>query len=107
MRGVCVWVTSWRDSSAVRSPPLERTSGRYPMQLDVKRVAWALVACAFARALVPPAVADKPSGPAITAVDAVAITVSDMDRAVDFYSRVLTFEKESDREVVGEEYEHL
>ena len=43
----------------------------------------------------------------MSAVDSVAITVSDTDRAVDFYSRVLTFEKVADREVAGEEYEHL
>src|SRR6266853_360199 len=40
-------------------------------------------------------------------VDAIGITVSDMDRAVDFYSKVLTFEKISDAEVAGENYEHL
>lgn len=40
-------------------------------------------------------------------VDAISMTVSDMDRAVDFYSRVLTFEKLSDTEVSGEEFEHL
>src|SRR5215469_8351231 len=44
---------------------------------------------------------------AVTAVDSVAVTVSDMDRAVDFYTRVLTFEKVADREVAGEQYEHL
>jgi catechol 2,3-dioxygenase-like lactoylglutathione lyase family enzyme len=43
----------------------------------------------------------------VTAVDSVGITVGDMDRAVDFYSRVLTFERESDREVAGDEYERL
>src|ERR1700758_5300620 len=40
-------------------------------------------------------------------VDAIGITVSDMDRAVDFYSKVLRFEKVSDTEVAGENYEHL
>ena len=40
-------------------------------------------------------------------VDAIGITVSDMDRAIDFYSRVLTFTKASDVEVTGSEYEHL
>src|SRR5258705_12367999 len=30
-----------------------------------------------------------------------------MDQAVDFYSKVLTFEKVSDVEVAGEAYEHL
>src|SRR6266852_5736849 len=47
-------------------------------------------------------------GPALVdGVDAIGITVSDMDRAVDFYSEVLTFEKVSDTEVAGENYEHL
>jgi catechol 2,3-dioxygenase-like lactoylglutathione lyase family enzyme len=43
----------------------------------------------------------------VSAVDSVAITVSDADRAVDFYSHVLTFEKVADRKVAGEEYGHL
>jgi catechol 2,3-dioxygenase-like lactoylglutathione lyase family enzyme len=40
-------------------------------------------------------------------VEAVGMTVSDMDRAVDFYSRVLTFEKLSDLEVWGDDFERL
>ncbi len=43
----------------------------------------------------------------VDSVDAIGITVSDMDRAVDFYSKVLTFEKVSDAEVAGDNYEHL
>ncbi len=43
----------------------------------------------------------------VAAVDSVAVTVSDMNRAIDFYTHVLTFEKVSDREVAGDEYEHL
>src|SRR5260370_24300554 len=43
----------------------------------------------------------------VEGVDAIGITVSDMDRAVDFYSKGLTFEKVSDTEVAGESYEHL
>src|SRR5215467_9457247 len=43
----------------------------------------------------------------VEGVDAIGITVSDMDRAVGFYSQVLTFEKISDSEVAGENYEHL
>src|SRR5437660_4176288 len=47
-------------------------------------------------------------GPALVdGVDAIGITVSDMDQAVDFYSKVLTFEKVADTEVAGEDYEHL
>lgn len=43
----------------------------------------------------------------VTAVESVGVTVSDMDRSVDFFTRVLTFEKVSDAEAAGEEYEHL
>ncbi len=43
----------------------------------------------------------------ISAVQAIEMTVSDMDRAVEFYSHVLTFEKLSEVEVSGEDYEHL
>lgn len=44
---------------------------------------------------------------AIAAVDAIGITVTDMDRSVEFFSTVLTFEKLSDVEVWGDEYERL
>jgi len=43
----------------------------------------------------------------ITAVDSVGMTVSDMNRAIDFYTSVLTFEKVSDVEVSGRDYELL
>lgn len=43
----------------------------------------------------------------VTAVASIGMTVDDMDRAVDFYTRVLTFEKISDSEVAGREYELL
>jgi len=45
--------------------------------------------------------------PLVASLDSVGMTVADMDRAVDFYSRVLTFEKVSDVEVAGTDYEHL
>ena len=44
---------------------------------------------------------------AVTAVDAVGMTVSELDRSVEFYSDVLSFEKVSEVEVWGTEYEHL
>ncbi len=40
-------------------------------------------------------------------VGPIAITVSDMDRALDFYTRVLTFEKVSDVELTGDDVEQL
>jgi catechol 2,3-dioxygenase-like lactoylglutathione lyase family enzyme len=43
----------------------------------------------------------------IMAVDSVGITVSDMDKAIQFYSEVLSFQKISDVEVLGSEYERL
>jgi catechol 2,3-dioxygenase-like lactoylglutathione lyase family enzyme len=43
----------------------------------------------------------------IKSVDAVGMTVTDMDRSVEFFNQVLTFEKISDVEVHGAEYEKL
>jgi catechol 2,3-dioxygenase-like lactoylglutathione lyase family enzyme len=40
-------------------------------------------------------------------VGAIGMTVSDMDRSVDFYSKVLLFEKVSDVELTGEDYERF
>jgi catechol 2,3-dioxygenase-like lactoylglutathione lyase family enzyme len=61
---------------------------------------------AAALCLLSPAFAAQQS-PGITEIDSFAMTVSDMDRAVEFYSRVLTFEKVSEHEVSGDAYEHL
>jgi catechol 2,3-dioxygenase-like lactoylglutathione lyase family enzyme len=54
-----------------------------------------------------PAISAAQGDSVVGGVDSVAITVSDMDRAADFYSRVLTFQKVSDVEVTGEDLEHL
>lgn len=47
------------------------------------------------------------TAPLVGRVESVGLTVSDMDRSVEFYSKVLSFEKVSDVEVEGEEYERL
>lgn len=44
---------------------------------------------------------------AVRAVESVGMTVSDMDKSVEFYSKVLSFKKVSDVEVLGTEYEQL
>jgi catechol 2,3-dioxygenase-like lactoylglutathione lyase family enzyme len=44
---------------------------------------------------------------AVIGVESVGMTVSNMDRAVDFYTSVLGFQKLSDVEVAGEAYEQL
>ena len=43
----------------------------------------------------------------VDAVDAVNMTVSDMEQSVRFYTQVLDFEKQSDQELAGSEFEHL
>ena len=45
--------------------------------------------------------------PVVEQVGAIGMTVSDMDKSIDFYTRVLSFEKVSDVEVTGEDYERL
>ncbi len=48
-----------------------------------------------------------PANGAVAAVDAVGMTVSEADRSLEFFTKVLSFEKVSDVEVAGNEYEHL
>jgi catechol 2,3-dioxygenase-like lactoylglutathione lyase family enzyme len=47
------------------------------------------------------------SRPPAAIVDAIGFTVSDLDRSIDFYSKVLSFERVSEVELSGPEYEHL
>jgi catechol 2,3-dioxygenase-like lactoylglutathione lyase family enzyme len=51
--------------------------------------------------------AEVPHPAVVASVDSIAITVNDIDRAVDFYTKVLSFRKVAEREVAGERYEHL
>ena len=51
--------------------------------------------------------AQVPSRPLVSAVDAIGVTVGDMDRSVAFYTDVLSFQKVSNVEVTGEPYERL
>jgi len=53
------------------------------------------------------ALAQMPQAPVVEAVEAMGMTVADMERAVLFYSSVLSFERVSDVEVTGGAYEHL
>lgn len=49
----------------------------------------------------------KSAPAAVQQVGPIGMTVSDMDRSVEFYSKILSFEKVSDVEVTGEDYERL
>jgi len=53
------------------------------------------------------ALAQTPQDPIVEAVEAIGMTVADMERSVGFYSSVLSFEKVSDVEVTGSAYESL
>ena len=50
---------------------------------------------------------DRARVPVVTGLHAVGMTVADMDRSLEFFSNVLSFEKVSDVEVADEAYEHL
>ena len=47
------------------------------------------------------------SATTVTKVGPIGMTVSDIDRSIEFYSKILSFEKVSDVEVSGEGYERL
>jgi len=80
------------------------TAGRRP---GVRGTGCALCLLFLGLCVNPTAAASPPVHAEVTAVDSVGITVNDMGRAIDFYTRVLTFEKVSEREVAGEQYERL
>ncbi|MBE7446466.1 MAG: VOC family protein [Planctomycetia bacterium] len=44
---------------------------------------------------------------AVTIVEAIGITVADMDRSIEFYSKVLSFKPVSEMEVWGDNYDHF
>jgi len=61
----------------------------------------------FSLLLIPAALAASNHRPLVTGVDSIGMTVSNLDRSVEFYSKVLSFEKVSETEVDGPDYEHL
>jgi catechol 2,3-dioxygenase-like lactoylglutathione lyase family enzyme len=61
-----------------------------------------IIACVIALSL-----ASAAQQPLVTAVGPIGMTISDMDRSVDFYTRVLHFTRVSDDEFAGEAYEHV
>ena len=48
-----------------------------------------------------------PSAGPVRAIASISMTVSDMDRSIAFYRKVLSFETVSDQEVAGDDFEHL
>ena len=64
---------------------------------------WLIIGIAFFLAFL----SGKAFPQAVQRIESVGFTVSDMDKAIDFYTRVLPFEKVSDTEVWGAEFEQL
>lgn len=76
--------------------------------LTSRRRAGVLLAAALAVMTMPRASGRTLEAPVpVAGVDSVGFTVSDMDRAIEFYTRVLTFAPVSDVEVAGREFELL
>jgi catechol 2,3-dioxygenase-like lactoylglutathione lyase family enzyme len=67
-------------------------------------IGWIAIALATILAFL---ISNAPAQVAVSRVESVGFTVSDMDKAIDFYTRVLPFEKVSDVETFGTEFEHL
>lgn len=83
---------------------------RSPLRWREKLARTLLVVCLLVAISFPMQAAQAqapPSRALVTEVAGVGMTVSDMDRSVDFYSKVFSFEKVSDVEVWGSEYERL
>jgi catechol 2,3-dioxygenase-like lactoylglutathione lyase family enzyme len=66
-----------------------------------------IVVAAFVACSLPSTTPRAASLPIVQSVEAVGMTVSDMDRSVAFFRDVLTFEPVSDIEVSGQEYDRL
>src|ERR1051325_11524874 len=86
-------------SSAATAP----VSGRIARLMSSARARVLLVVLLL---LAPPG-APAATSARVDAVDAIAITVSDIDRAADFYARVLGFETLSDHRIAGPEWSAL
>src|SRR5215831_17667844 len=112
MPGACALRSSRRASFMTDM----RRHGKQPPKLTMQpnqpkpsrpRARW-IAACVLALCAPAAMLSSAATPPAqVSAVESITVTVSDLDRAVDFYSKVLTFEKVADREVSGETYEHL
>jgi catechol 2,3-dioxygenase-like lactoylglutathione lyase family enzyme len=74
---------------------MSRTQKPFPL-------GWIIIALLSIVAFLSPA-----HGQTVSRIESVGFTVSDMDKAINFYTRVLPFEKISDKEIWGTEFEHL
>jgi catechol 2,3-dioxygenase-like lactoylglutathione lyase family enzyme len=91
-----------REAATVDGP---KTVGRLTrLRLGVSAITLTLLVIV---GLLAPTAAAQSASVAVVGVESVGMTVSDLDRAVGFYTQVLGFEKLSEVEVAGEPYEQL
>ena len=80
---------------------------RLTHQLVVSRKTWSTAAVLMVLFAPSGLRANEPKQPLVTGVAAVEMTVGDLDRSMAFYSTVLSFTKESERDHSGADYQEL
>jgi catechol 2,3-dioxygenase-like lactoylglutathione lyase family enzyme/glycerol uptake facilitator-like aquaporin len=94
------------ESGPARPPGTHREEERATLQTRARLLA-ALTVGGLLLSLAGAGVAETRRTPAVRAVAAVGITVSDLDRCVDFYTNVLAFTRLDEFEATGTDLEHL
>ena len=82
----------------------QRSGNRAPRLRGARIAALCVLAAVL---LAPVSHAQQTSSALVERVESIGMTVADTDCSIDFYSNVLTFQKVSDVEVAGDDYEHL
>jgi len=85
----------------------QRALGRWIARAAGAAALVGAVLCGTLTAATASAQTQDPSRPAVSAVASVGIVVSDLDKALEFYSGVLSFEKVAESERSGDALEHL
>src|SRR5262245_13524430 len=80
---------------------------RVPNPLVVTRKTCSMVVVLVALEAPSGLLTSEPTQPLVTGVAAVEMTVGDLDRSMVFYSTVLSFTKESERDQGGADYQEL
>jgi len=96
-----------RQDARVRTLPAAPRALVAALVLGALLVSTSVLGAFISTALGAPAAAARPAAAAVTAVGPIGMTVSDLDRAIDFYTGVLGFEKVSETEIAGDALEHL
>lgn len=87
--------------------PTNQRRGRFIRRLVACKLCMATASLVLLAADAPRIRAAASREPLVRSLESVGMTVADVDRSIDFYSRVLSFQKISDVELDGNDYEHL